>query len=291
MKVDNISALIRLIDDPDEEVYQHIKSQLLTFGEEVIPSLEDYWEAHEFGDLFHHRVEDIIQLIRFENTKVALTHWMTNQPEDLLEGILILNRYSNPNLDADAIRTTLDNLRRDVWLELNESLTAFEKINVVNHVLFDLHNFSGNKANYHSPQNSFFDKVLEQRKGNPLSLSTLYLLICQDLDIPVYGVNLPNHFLLSYMEDRSAPLSVEGMEGMLQFYINPFSKGAILHRPEIDAFLHQLNLDKKPNFYEPCSHSEILARFANNLNYAYTKAGATRKASEMKALYDLLLKA
>ena len=76
-----------------------------------------------------------------------------------------------------------------------------EKVRVLNHIIFDVHGFSGNTANFHAPQNSYINNVLESKKGNPLSLSVLYAVIAQRLDVNIYGVNLPEHFILAYVED------------------------------------------------------------------------------------------
>ncbi len=57
--------------------------------------------------------------------------------------------------------------------------------------------------------------VLENKRGNPLTLCVIYLLIATKLDLPVYGVNLPNLFILTYKH----PV-------VDQFYINVYNKGA-----------------------------------------------------------------
>ncbi|MFI5205122.1 MAG: transglutaminase-like domain-containing protein, partial [Flavobacteriales bacterium] len=185
-----IKALISLIDDPDDRIYSQVRTKLLEFGEEIIPALESEWESNEYGLVFQSRIETLIHEIQFSSVKDNLVRWIENGSHDLLEGVLIINRFQYPDLDEDRIKKRIHQLKQDVWLELNDNLTAFEQIRVINHILFDVYGFSGNKKNFHSPQNSFLNQVLDTGKGNPLMLSVIYLLVCRPLDLPVYGVNL-----------------------------------------------------------------------------------------------------
>lgn len=203
-----------------------------------------------------------------------------------MQGVLLVNRYQYPDLDEGKIKRRLHQLKQDVWLELNDNLTGFEKVRVINHVLFDVHNLSGNKKNYHAPQNSYLNNVLESGKGNPLTLSIIYILICEMVDVPVYGVNLPNHFILAYLDELGiiSKLSGEENDGVL-FYINPFSRGTIFNRKEIEQFLDQLKLEKKKEYFKPCDNISIVKRIITNLVYSYEKLGYKDKAEELKILY------
>lgn len=285
-----ISALIELIDDPDEDIYHQIKEKLLSFGEEVIPALENYWENNRFGLVFQTRVENIIHQIQFDSVRHHLTQWSQSHSRDLLKGVLILNRYQYPDLDEAKIKKKLHQLKQDVWLELNDNLTAFETVGVINQILFDVHGFSGNKKNYHAPQNSYLNNVLESGKGNPLSLSIIYLLVCEMLHIPVYGVNLPNHFVLCYM-DKNNIMSLlnkdDNHDGVL-FYINAFSRGTIFNRKEIEQFLQELKITPQASYFEPCDNMAIIKRIITNLIFSYEKLGYPEKVEELKLLYNCL---
>ena len=81
-----ISALISLIEDPDEAIYQQVRGELKSRGEQVIPQLEHFWELHEFGPLFHRRVEELINSIQYESVYKRLLDWRNSPEQDLLEG-------------------------------------------------------------------------------------------------------------------------------------------------------------------------------------------------------------
>ncbi len=289
MKKKELNALISLLDDPDEKVFEQVSMKFLSLGEEIIPVLEDAWE-HSFDTLIQNRIENIIHQIQFDLMKDALKEWSHPEQQNLLEGALLIARYQYPDIDIAKIKKQVDQIKQDIWLELNENLTALEKVKIINHIIFDVHNFSGNTTNYHAPQNSYINNVLESKKGNPLLLAIIYTIVAQSLDIPIYGVNLPEHFILCYVDtDHMGVPSTPGNEGSnVLFYINPFSKGTVFGQKEIDAFLKQLKLEQMPGFYEPCSNLEIIRRLLRNLISSYEKLGYPDKSAELKILLDSL---
>ncbi|HLP11590.1 MAG TPA: transglutaminase-like domain-containing protein [Flavobacteriales bacterium] len=282
-----VKAMISLMDDPDDTIYAQIKGQLLAMGPDVIPVLENEWETTDYGLIFQTRIEKLIHEIQYNSVRMKLEKWIDNGANDLLEGCLIINRYHYPDLDEARVRKRIQQMKHDIWLELNENLTAFEQIRIINHILFDIYGLSANKKNFHAPQNSYLNIVLDTGKGNPLSLSIIYSLICQQLEIPVYGVNLPNHFVLAYMDRFNIMRINEGKHEEVLFYINPFSRGSIFNRKEIEQFLKQLNVDQHESFFYPCNNLIIIKRMIANLVTAYEKSGSPEKGEELTKLLSL----
>lgn len=289
MKTDpSIEALVRLIDDPDDAIFSHVRDELKSHGIKAIPFLENSWENDNYGLLFQSRIEDLIHDIQFEATKQELISWINSSHKDLLEGALIISRFQYPNLDDDKIRSFIQEVRKDIWLEISDKHTAYEIVRVFNKVFYGKYNFSGNTKDYHSPSNSFINTVIETRKGNPLSLCILYSIIAQSLDLPVYGVNLPNHFILTYMDDHNIGALVGNTNeyGSL-FYINAFSKGGIFDETEIKQFLDGLSKPHARHYFEPCSNSDILVRMITNLIASFQQSGSSEKVNELIELRDL----
>jgi len=289
MSLKEVIALITLLDDPDETIYSEVRNRFIILGPPAIPHLETAWE-NSFEALMQKRIETIIHSIQFEALQKALKDWSHTDNDDLLKGILLLARYQYPDLDEAKIIKQIQQIKQDVWLELHVDLTALEKVKIVNHILFEVHQFGGNITNYHAPQNSFINNVLESKKGNPLMLSVIYALICKELEIPVYGINLPQHFVLAYVNDYANLIDVNNktLSNNILFYINPFSKGLIFSQKDIDQFLKQLNLEPDNKYYLPCSNVEIVKRCITNLVYSYEKLGYVEKLEELKILEKLL---
>lgn len=284
-----IDALIRLLDDPDEKIYSQIKDELISFGGKIIPRLEIFWEEHQYELNLQERVEEIIHKIQFETVLENIQEWLDDPSKDLIDGAIAIAKFQYPDLDADKIRDQINRIRNAVWLELAEDQTSYEKVNILNRVLYDEFGFRGNKKNFHSPQNSFINDVLESKKGNPLSLSLIYSYIAQSLDVPIYGVNLPNHFILAYVDTENI---IELMDHVdkddeVLFYINVFSRGTIFSKSEIDKFLKQLDIKKNEKYYAPCSNTEIIKRMLVNLHNSYSKLGFKDKVEELDKILQL----
>ena len=282
-----IKALISLLDDTDKEVYLHIEEKLLSIGREVIPLLEDAW-SNSFDILQQQRIEHIVHKIQFETLFEELKLWIYTRDEDLLLGAIIIARYQYPDLEEVKIHELMNKIKRDIWLELNENMTALEQINVINHVLFMTHGFSGNTSNYHAPQNSFINTVLESHKGNPLLLSIIYQLACQQVGIPVYGVNLPEHFILAYL-DKETEHQPELRKVL--FYVNAFSKGTVFGKSDIDQFVKKLNIETIPTYYLPCTNRDMIQRMLRNLAFSYQKLGDQEKVDEIEKMILLFVNA
>lgn len=285
----SIQALIALIDDPDDQIYAHVRDKLLEVGPDAIQYLESSWEERDFGLIFQTRIEQLIHEIQFEECKRQLTDWYESPAKDLLEGSLIIAKYQYPGLKDKTVTDFIERLRRDCWLELNPNMTAYESVRVLNKIFFEQYGFKGNSQNYTSPLNSYLNTVIETKKGNPLSLSILYSIVAQQLDLPIYGVNLPNHFILAFMDEHGTNrfLSKANKHGVL-FYINTFSKGSLFQKEDIDQFLKGLQLPQSSAHYEPCSNSEIIRRMLTNLIASFQQVGNAEKVSELIELRSLL---
>jgi regulator of sirC expression with transglutaminase-like and TPR domain len=278
-----ISALIHLLDDPDELIYDQVRDRLISYGPQVVAPLETAWEQ-SLDVLLQERIENIVHYVQFQSVKQDLALWHQSGGFDLLQGILIINRYQFPDLDEQAIINQIDEIKREIWLGLKEEMSATDQIKYFNHVFYKEFGFRGNTKNHLDPQNSYINQVLESKKGNQISLAIIYATIAQKLDLPVQGINLPQHFILGYMDQANTanPNSV-------LFYINAFNRGMIFARHDVDQFLRQLNVDPHPTYYQPCSHTEIVKRVLRNLISAYERLGALDKVAELKQLQDILV--
>lgn len=278
-----VHSLIRLLDDPDTEIFNHVHQKLLSYGIEAIEYLEGDFEQ-AFDPIQQERIANLVHEIQFGTVKNDLKLWYQGGAFDLLQGILIVNRYQYPDLDEQKVINQIEALKRDIWLQMMNEASPVEQVKLINHVFYSIHGFSGNTSNHRDPQNSYISQVLESKKGNQISLAIIYSIIAQKLDIPVYGVNLPQHFILAYLDESQET----EFEGGILFYINAFNKGFIFGRRDVDMFLKQLNLKFDKQFYEPCSNADIIKRVLRNLISAYEHAGATEKVDELNELLNIL---
>ena len=282
-----IHALVSLIEDPDVEIHNQIKQKIMAYGKDAVFHLEKAWMNPSTDKPTQKRIEQIVHEIQYDYLVGEFENWVVDGANDLLRGLVLIAQYSYPDISMENIRKYLDKIKQDIWLELNHNLTAFEKIEVFNKVFFDIYGFKGNRKNYHSPNNSFINNVLESKRGNPLSLSMVYMIVARELDLPLFGINLPNHFVLGYVDENLS--RVAGIESTdLVFYVNPYNRGALLMNDDVEKFLSELDLPLKDEFMLPCTTKDMVLRNLNNLIYAYRTLKEKDKVEELKGLRDIL---
>jgi len=281
-----LDALISLLDEPDEGIFQTIRDRIFAHGKEAVPALETVWE-NAFEPVLQHRIEELIHLIQFDNLKRELNNWSQYQHHDLLQGAILVAQYQYPDLDGASVIKKIGQLSQDIWLELNQNLTGLEKVKVINHILFGVHKLAGNATNISAAENFYLNNLLDSKKGSPLSLGIVYIAIAQSLRIPIYGVDLPRHFILAYTDDIIINPD-DASAGDVLFYINPFNKGAVFTKNEIDLFVKQLKLEKKDSYFSPCDNITIIRRLINELVFIYEQSGTPGKADELKELLEVI---
>ncbi|MGM0648852.1 MAG: transglutaminase-like domain-containing protein [Bacteroidota bacterium] len=286
MKADNqLDALITLLDDPDLTVYQDVEQRILELGIQVRDELKkaSIKSAHPVQ---RNRINILLSKINYKHVKQHFSQWLASPEKDLLSGLLIIAEYQYPELNTDQVLKKIDQIRKDAWLEINDQLTALEQVKVLNHIFFSVHRFQANSSNFYAPGNSFINDVLFAKKGNPITLSSLYAIIAQKLDIPIFGVNLPEHFILAYV-DNHTPFQAKPED--ILFYINVFNKGVVFTHNEVGEFLKHIKVNPKQEYFLPCTNKVIITRMLNNLIVSYDKTNKPEKAKEIKELILLTI--
>lgn len=282
-------ALISLLDDPDEEVVHHVSNRLKDLGIKGVQKLEHAWEFAN-DELTQSRLEDLIKDIQFERLKTELNNWKNKDSADLLLGAILVAKYKYPDLDESLIYSTIDRLTQAIWLELNNGLTPLEEIHVFNNVFYKLSGFIGEQDNFLKDDLAYINKVLELKKGNSQALGILYLVLCRELNLPVYGIDLPYYFILAYVKTRSIEPDLHDIQKSdISFYINPVNEGTIFQSKQIGEYLKQMNVRPKHKHYLPCDNVSILTALIYQLFMCYEQKGDTENAANMKELYDLFV--
>ncbi len=283
-----IRALVSMVDDPDPKVFREISGKILHYGQDAIPFLEQCIEQMD-DEALRHRVERLMKDIRYHTILQALRKLvLKDDPGELFQAWIWVSRLHYPDIDRAAVEVEIEAIRKDAWLEMNENLTALEQVKVFNHVFYGVHRFSGNMDHFHDPDNSFINRVLNTRKGNPLSVGLIYMLVARSLNMPIMGINLPEHFVLAYMGETIDAESLQMQYDKPLFYINAFSNGDMFSAKEINDFLDKLDLEPLPVFFEACSNREIILRMLNNLVISYDHAGEEEKKADIAAIRDKL---
>ncbi len=282
VKVSELKAIIKLINDPNPEIFEVVKNKLLDLGTVALLELKEKKKLikNEFN---LEKFNFIIDTIEFSSTLNLFKNWVNEGSDDLLNGVYLISKYNFPDLDIIALDQQIEKIKRDAWLQMNKNLTPLEQIKVLNHILFNIHKFVKNTNDFYSPDNSYLNKVIDTKKGNPISIAILYLIVGIKLGIPLYGVNLPKNFILAYVEKLSNyNLETDIEDKDVSFYINPYNNGVVLTKREIDIFLKDQKIKPLDSFYNPCDNSIIAQRLLLNLVYSYERLSKHEKVEELK---------
>lgn len=284
-----LDALIDLLDDPDLTVFEAVQQELLKETDEIIPALEQKWESSFDGNC-QERIENIIQNLQFKETTRLLEKWLITDPDerDLLTGFLIIDRLQYPDLNPLSIQLKLENIRKKIWLELNNSLTLLEKTTILNHFLFNLDEFSVNFKNIHSPQNCFLNQMLDTKKGNPVSMSIFYTIVARQLDLPAQFVDFPKNPLVAIVDAKLArKVHGSAVKSDVLFYINPSNKGSITSIKEIEYHLRTNNYLPLHDYTEPKSDIHLIKLLIETLELSYQSVNFTDKRDRIHQLLQL----
>jgi regulator of sirC expression with transglutaminase-like and TPR domain len=284
-----INSLISLVDDQDDDVFDLVQGQIIDLGKDVLPLLKKAYDETE-SNLMSLRLKKLISQLNLIKAREEILYWKNNNSRNLYEGLSIIARYQYPNLDIEKITKTIKIIRQELWLEVNDNMTAMEKVRIFNHLFFDIHMFHGDSKDFFAPENFFINDAILRKKGSPLILSTVYSIVAQSVNIPIYGVNMPNHFIVAYTDRLySQPLSDIEINNVL-FFINPFNRGEIYSLKEMRQFLSSMKVSPHNSYLLPCSNITIIKRNLKNLINAYKNLGKKEKVGEFEVLLNELIK-
>ena len=287
MEKQKIESLISLVDDPDEGVFELLQKQILDLGGDVLPFLHKAYDQSE-SPLMNDRLKSLISQVNIRKTLSDLKEWKLNNSRNLYEGLSIIAHYQYPKLDIDKITKTINKIRQELWLEINDNMTALEKVKVLNHLFFEIHMFRGDTQDFFAPENFFLNDVVLRKKGSPLMISVIYSIIAQSVNIPIYGVNMPNHFIVAYTDQLyTQPLSDIKINNVL-FFINPFNRGEIYSYKEMRQFLISMKVTPHSKLLLPCSNITIVKRNLKNLINTYKNLGEKEKVEAFNLLLNEL---
>jgi regulator of sirC expression with transglutaminase-like and TPR domain len=251
-------ALLTLLADEDEAIAGTARRRLLAEGPVLLPWLRPHTLSNV--PILRRRTREI--LLHFEAAEAdgRMSAFCSRAGEDLdlEEGVLRLARTRYPELNPDAYRALLDQWAAQVTEWLPEERTDDDGIlAAMQVVLFRQVGFKGNETNYYDPDNSYLNRVMDRRLGNPISLCTVVLLIARRLGLPFSGIGLPSHFLCRYQSATR------------QLYLDAFHGGRLLSRSDCIAFVNQLGRPFDEGFLQPVTPRRMLQRMCTNLEHAY----------------------
>ncbi len=252
-------ALLALLDDPQPSVRHAVLARLLAAGDDAADFLREI--AHGKNRVQASHAKWFLDELKFGDPVAEFRGFIRSMNYELETGVLLLTRTVSPRLDIAACCTFLDEIAARCRELIVEPMSLREQLRTINRVIFHDYHFRGNREHYTDPLNSHIDQVLTRRKGLPITLSIVYLLVTQRLGLSLEPVALPGHFVLGCYTE-GAP-----------FYIDPFEHGAFRSPEELYSLLRASELDPQLGDFAPTPVREVLCRCCRNLAHHYASSG------------------
>jgi len=264
------SAFLKLLADDDLAIYHRIREKILSFG----PVATGWLRPHTLSrdPALRRRAQEIVlQLDRQIADNEFLSFCLQQGEEcDLEQGAWLLAQTQYPDINVEGYRALLDSYAAEIRERLAEVNRPRDILTVLNTYLFVGLGLSGNEENYYDPENSYLNRVLDRRTGNPINLCLVYLLLARRLRLPVSGIGLPGHFICRYQSTAA------------EIYIDPFNHGRILTKADCIQYLLQSNYSVRDEYLSPVRPRRMLLRVCGNLHQVYLHLEEKEPATRMQ---------
>jgi len=272
-----LTSVLKLLDDESAEIQRILQNQLRENALEILINKNSYRTGLE--KVNQTQFDILLGGLHVEITTQAFKNLFCNALEDvdLESAILIISYWNDPTVNCAELRQELDRMSKSISTNLPKTGHPLAFIDHISHYLFREFSISGNTEDYYNPDNSFLDKLLETKKGIPITIGILYMLISTRLGLPVYGVPLPGHFILKFHNDED------------EIFFDPFYEGKVYSRQMCYRYLLDVNAENREQILNGCLNFDIVTRVLKNLHLVYSSYQYdSEKIKQIESFLELL---
>lgn len=291
------AALISLLADDDPAVCRSVTLALQSYGVRAIGWLEPYRWCPD--PLLRRRAVALLEACMRELADQRFLSFCQAQPDELPaagwlasgspapvlrvegpgryadagrleEGVWLMAQTRYPSINPAGYQALLDDHARQVRCRLDPQADPRDWLGTLNRYLFEELGFAGDEKGYYNPENSYLNRVLDRRAGNPISLSVVYFLIARRLGLPVTGIGMPGHFVCRYQTSAE------------EIFIDPFGGGRLMSRADCVRFLVQSSHGFQEGYLAPCPPRRILLRACSNLHQIHVHQGQALEVQRLQ---------
>lgn len=274
--------MISLLDDDDSAVFQSVSHKLREVVSSDNPETASIMhllieKRDSVSDLAAKRITAFIDDVQFQRLAPKLRLALLDSAS-LEDFCFLIAQIGYPAVDIGKYRRELNRIESVLRLEFASSQTTAEidRVFMMSNVTFDREGFRGNSSNYYEPENSYINRVIERKLGIPISLGAIVLIMAERLSLPIFGVNMPAHFMLKYERYN------------LELFIDPFSQGRILDKQDCIRFLMNQGYGYVEQYLAKATTSQIVERMFNNLRNSYTELMMDQKRALIDQYLDVI---
>ncbi len=263
-------ALIKLLADDDPAIYQTVREKILSFGDVACAWVRPHLLSSD--PLLRRRAQEIVRHFDRQTADNRFLAFCLRHGEecDLEEGAWLLARTQCPDINVEAYQALLDSFAGELRQRIDPLARAAKVLAEMNAYVFGELGFAGNEENFYDPENSYLNRVLDRRTGNPINLCVVYLLLARRLRLPIVGIGLPGHFVCRFQSSAG------------EIYIDAFNRGKLLTKADCVRYLVRGNYDLQDDYLAPVKPRRLLMRICGNLHQIYLHLEMTDDATRFQ---------
>jgi regulator of sirC expression with transglutaminase-like and TPR domain len=272
------AALVRLLSDEDPAIYQLVRERILSCGQESTEWLRPHALSSE--PVLRRRTQEIIQhLARLAADDRFLAFCLKEGNDlDLEQGAWLLAQTQYPDINSEAYQALFDSYAGELRERIDPRAEASHILATLNEYLFEVLRFKANEQNVYDPENSYLNRVVDRRTGNPINLCLVYLSLARRLRLPVAGIGLPGHFICRFQSSTE------------EYYIDVFNRGKLWTKANCIQYLLYRNYTVQDDYLAPVTSRKMLLRICGNLHQIYQHLDLTEDATRLQRYLIALAK-
>lgn len=275
LKDSQIQAFCALLDEESQEVAEVLENQISAFSD------ADQWRVLEClrsGGRTLSFLPPSLLMLHHKELERRFTEWGGGESNllDLEEGALLIASFGAPLQEVRRSSFALDTMAQAIEGVLGSVSSPEEKIEKLTKYLHEDLGLDGDRERYYDPENSYLHSVIERRRGIPITLSVVYVLMGRRLEMPIRGVGMPGHFIVKY-DAPAGPI-----------FINPYERGRIMTVADCAATVRGLGYHFETRFLNETPARLIIERMLNNLIGIFQREGDEMRARQLARYREVI---
>lgn len=250
------AALMDLLDDTSPTVRKALLAEFQSLGQDGIRFLQGVSRGQ--NRIYGHHAHRYLTELKFADPIAEFRGFIRSMNYELETGMFLMCRTLYPEFSIGESCSHLDSIATRCLELIVEPMSIREKCRVINRVLFHDFGYVGDAEHYSDPRNSFINQVIIRRKGIPVTLSVLYILVADRCGIRLDPIGVPGHFMVGCFEEGRP------------FFIDSFQRGLLRSPDEVFTLIRRSNIIPKINDLAPAPIREVLCRCCRNLAQHFT---------------------
>jgi regulator of sirC expression with transglutaminase-like and TPR domain len=252
-------ALLTLLADDDPKTFHSIRPRILSLGPDAADWLKPQLVSND--PVLRRRARDLVNAFGRQSADTRFLGFCLQSGEELNldAAVWLLARTRYPDVNVEAYSAILDDFALRLAERIDPQAEADQTLGVIHQFLFEEQGFCGNEENYYEAENSYLNRVIDRRTGNPVSLCTVLILVARRLNLPISGIGLPGHFVARYQTPEA------------ELFIDCFNRGKVLTKADCVKYLTDMGHTLQDGYLSPVSPRRTLQRMCSNLHQIYSQ--------------------